>query len=94
MKKSKVEVMLKVKIKNCDVVFKEELGPGVIAMQVVTFPDVDRASPMFLQSLLFYQDELVNEIIEVESYYNDGEPLNFDAEVVSYDVFNNNEDSQ
>ena len=38
-KKKTRDITLKVKIKGCDEVFNEELGPGVISMKTLSFPE-------------------------------------------------------
>lgn len=56
--------LLRLKIKGCETVFKEELGPGVVAVQEVTFASND---PLWVAAGLLVQEDLfIKEVIEVQ----------------------------
>lgn len=57
------------KVKDCDKEFKEGLGKGVLVEQKLIFNiknESDLTSPMFVKSLLEYQQGLIERVIEVE----------------------------
>lgn len=56
--------LLKLKIKGCKQIFKEELGPGVLASQEVTF-DSDHAVWIAV-GLLEQEDLFIKEVVEVQ----------------------------
>jgi len=59
------DVLYKLRIKNCNIIFKEGLEPGVLGVQVVHF-NLDKDDPMFASSVLAYKDEFIDKMIEVE----------------------------
>lgn len=56
---------IKLMIKDCDIKFTEELGPGVLGIHEVTYDlsEKDYESPLFTKELLEQQDALVNDIV-------------------------------
>ena len=61
---------LKVIIRGCDTIFKEELGPGVIASQTLEFnlTDKEYKSPQFAVAMMEARETLLKDcfICEVE----------------------------
>ena len=53
------------KVKGCDMVFNEELGEGVIASQIVDYPDKGIEGLIF-KNLLEIRENMIDEIIDVE----------------------------
>jgi hypothetical protein len=53
------------KVKGCNIVFNEELGEGVIASQIVDYPDKGIEGLIF-KSLLEMRANMIDEIIDVE----------------------------
>jgi hypothetical protein len=53
------------KIKGCDIVFKEELGEGVIASQIVNYPDKG-LDGLIMVNLLDIRDNMIDEIIDIQ----------------------------
>ena len=59
---------ISVKIKDCSISFKENMGRGEIATKLFTY-DLDEKEymhPMFVKSLLDEESRLVKEVIETE----------------------------
>ncbi len=56
-----------VRLKGCDVEFKDELSPGEIAYFDVTYQvaDDELTSPMFFKALMDKQSEVLAETVEV-----------------------------
>ena len=65
---------VKVKVKNCDVEFKDGMGEGVLGIAEISFPDVDESileddgldNMMFHASLHDKGLEFVKELVELE----------------------------
>jgi len=56
------------KLKDCDKVFKEGFGPGVLVTQEITFNDKDTRgfdSPMFAMALINQEEDFLKRYIEV-----------------------------
>ena len=65
----KKEFCLKLKIKNCETIFDEELGPGVIseASYVFSIEKYDKNSKIWItKALMDYEKLLIEDSIEVE----------------------------
>ena len=64
----KRDFTLKVKIKGCDQVFQEDLGPGIISLKTISISEKEierRGKSMFAVYLLQEQDKMIEECIEV-----------------------------
>ena len=64
----KRDFTLKVKIKGCNQVFQEDLGPGVISLKTISISQEEiekRGKNMFAVYLLQEQEKMVQECIEV-----------------------------
>lgn len=61
-------IRMKLKIKDCDKVFDEELGPGVIASQECTFNGKEKEfeSPMFAMRIIEEKDKFMRQHVEVD----------------------------
>lgn len=56
---------VEMKIKGCDIVFKEELGEGVIASQIVEYPDAGKDG-LIMINLLDVRSTMIDENIDVQ----------------------------
>jgi len=56
---------IEMKIKGCDIVFKEELGKGVIASQIAEYPDAGKDG-LIMMNLLDIRNNMIDEIIDVQ----------------------------
>jgi len=61
---------VKIKVRNCDVIFGEGMEPGVLGYEemIFDFPEKDFSSPMITKQLMTVRDSLLKELLisEVE----------------------------
>lgn len=59
---------IKIRINNCDIIFKEELGPGVLGSEdiIVDLSEEEFSSPRLAAYLLDRREVLLNEIVYSE----------------------------
>ena len=64
----KKTVIIKIKLKNCKTVFKEELGEGVIGSKelIYDYPEEEYKRPMFAMSVMDATDSFRDELIEFQ----------------------------
>jgi len=62
-----LKIRITVKVKDCDIKFKPEFPPGVIATEILEFPDEDGSAvkdPKFIVGLIDAEAGLIKEVIE------------------------------
>jgi hypothetical protein len=66
--KIKKNFRVKIIVRDCNVIFKEGLEPGVLGYRDIEFNLTDEQynSPMFAKELLDHRNSLLNDIIKVD----------------------------
>jgi len=64
----KKTIKISVKIKNCELVFKDGLEPGVIATQkrIYDLDEADYSSPMFAKEIMDKGEEFKDNVISIK----------------------------
>lgn len=64
----KKTLRLKIRVRNCNIVFEEGMEPGVLGYKDFVFymKQKEYESPIFIKTLLEYKNDLLNDLLVVD----------------------------